>query len=101
MPKQEQPISVAPYRIGDRVRIKGHEGSFARIVEFRGPLGPRGVPIYRVRIRSKPVPFSIELREDQIEPVRPLVPLKRARPLKGVSRMPRISKLAANGPKPR
>ncbi len=101
MPEPNQPISVAPLRIGDRVRIKGHEGMLARIVEFRGPLGPRGVPIYRVRIRSKPVPSFIEVREDQLEPVRPLVPLETVRLLKGARRRPRISRLAAKRPRPR
>jgi hypothetical protein len=37
-----------------------------RIVELRGPLGPGGVQIYRVRFPGKPKPDYIELREDQL-----------------------------------
>ena len=40
-----------------------------KIVEFRGPLGPRGMRIYRVRVRRKPKPVYIEVREDQLEEI--------------------------------
>jgi hypothetical protein len=39
------------------------------IVELRGPLGPGGVQIYRVRFRRKPTPAYIEVREVQLEPI--------------------------------
>jgi hypothetical protein len=54
-------------KIGDRVRIRHYDGQEGRIVEFRGPLGPGGARIYRVRIQRKPTPTYIELREDQLE----------------------------------
>ena len=43
----------------------------ARIVEYRGPLGPGGMRIYRVRAPMKPKPFVAEVREDQIEAILP------------------------------
>jgi hypothetical protein len=58
-------------KVGDRVRIRDSDYPPARIVELRGPLGPGGVQIYRVRIRMKPKPIYIELREDQLTPVPP------------------------------
>ena len=53
------------FQVGDRVKIL-HSDWRGRIVEFRGPLGPRGMLIYRVRIPHKPKPTYIELREDQL-----------------------------------
>ncbi len=38
-----------------------------RIVELRGPLGPGGAQIYRIRVAFKPKPSYIEVREDQLE----------------------------------
>jgi hypothetical protein len=38
-----------------------------KIVEWRGPLGPGGVQVYRVLVRRKPEPKYIELMEDQLE----------------------------------
>ncbi len=52
--------------LGDRVKIRNSTGMRGQIVELRGPLGPGGVQIYRVRIRRKPKPTYIELREDQL-----------------------------------
>jgi hypothetical protein len=53
-------------RVGDFVKII-HPGNLrGRIVEERGPLGPGGALIYRVRIPRKPKPTYIELREDQL-----------------------------------
>ncbi|HEV3255706.1 MAG TPA: hypothetical protein VG013_02380 [Gemmataceae bacterium] len=40
--------------------------TYQAIVELRGPLDPRGMQIYRVRVRRKPKPAHIELREDQL-----------------------------------
>ena len=40
----------------------------ARIVEYRGPLGPGGMQVYRVRIARKPKSTYVELCENQ--PVR-------------------------------
>ena len=54
-----------PLKIGDRVQIL-YSDLRGRIVEFRGPLGPGGKLIYRVRIQDKPKARYIELREDQL-----------------------------------
>jgi hypothetical protein len=37
-----------------------------RIVELRGPLGPGGAQIYRVRIPGDPKTIYTEVREDQL-----------------------------------
>lgn len=60
------PNKTSPlFRVGDRVKIR-HWDWRARIVEFRGPLGPGGMLVYRVRIPNKPKPRYIELCEDQL-----------------------------------
>jgi hypothetical protein len=56
-----------PMKLGDHVKIKYYPDLRARIVELRGPLGPGGALIFRVRIRHKPKPTYVELREDQLE----------------------------------
>jgi hypothetical protein len=38
-------------------------------VELRGPLGPNGAQIYRVRVPRKPKPAYIEVREDQLQAI--------------------------------
>ena len=53
------------FQVGERVKIR-HWDWRARIVEFRGPLGPGGMFVYRVRIPDKPKPRYIELCEDQL-----------------------------------
>jgi hypothetical protein len=53
------------FQVGDRVKIR-HSDWRGRIVEFRGPLAPGGVFVYRVRVPHKPKPIYIELREDQL-----------------------------------
>jgi hypothetical protein len=56
-----------PIKIGTIVRIRNSGYKRARIVEFRGPLGPKGARVYRVQVRKKPRPAYIEVVEDQIE----------------------------------
>jgi hypothetical protein len=55
------------FQVGDRVNILNSNGLKGRIVELRGPLGPKGAQIYRVRLRPKPNASYIEVREDQLE----------------------------------
>lgn len=57
--------STPRFQVGDRVKIRYSDWR-ARIVEFRGPLAPGGVFVYRVRVPLKPKPKYIELREDQL-----------------------------------
>lgn len=56
---------AVPFKVGDRVKIR-HSELRGRIVGLRGPLGPGGAQIYRVRYRGKPRPAYIEVREDQL-----------------------------------
>lgn len=62
-------IASATPRIanGSHVVIKHTNGMQARVVEFRGALGPEGTHIYRLRFGSKSRPRYVEVREDQIE----------------------------------
>jgi hypothetical protein len=59
--------SAQTLKLGDRVKILHSGGMRGRIVELRGPLGPGGVQVYRVRVRRKPKSTEIEVREDQLE----------------------------------
>ncbi len=54
-------------KVGDLVNIRNSGYRRGRIVEYRGPLGPGGAHIYRVRVRHKPRPAYAEFREDQLE----------------------------------
>ena len=56
-------------KLGDKVRILRSQGLRGRIVEVRGPLGPGGAEIFRVRIWRKPRPHDIEVRGDQLEAI--------------------------------
>jgi hypothetical protein len=55
-------------KVGDWVNIR-HSGYTkpGRIVEYRGPLAPGGVRVFRVKMRGRPSPAYIEVREDQLE----------------------------------
>lgn len=68
--EQEKPAPI--FKLGDRVKIHHSRGLRGRIVEWRGPLGPGGVQVYRVRIRGMSQPTYIELLEEQLK----LVPTK-------------------------
>lgn len=58
-----------PLRIGTTVRIRNSGYGKARIVEYRGAIGPKGAKVYRLRVRKKPKPAYIEVVEDQIETI--------------------------------
>ncbi len=60
-----------PLKIGTVVKIRDTGFGPATIVEYRGPLGPGGTRIYRLRYRNKPRPGYIEVREDQLELAEP------------------------------
>jgi hypothetical protein len=57
---------VPAFNLGDYVRIR-YGYPRARIVELRGPLGPGGAEIYRVRVGNKGNAKYIEVRGDQLE----------------------------------
>jgi hypothetical protein len=56
-------------KLGDRVEVLDYPDLRGKIVELRGPLGPGGAQIYRVRFPRKPKSMYIELREDQLIPI--------------------------------
>ena len=60
-----------PLEVGTYVKILHSNFPRAKIVEYRGPLGPGGMRIYRVRARRKPKPFLADVREDQLEVIPP------------------------------
>ena len=60
-----------PLPIGTVVRILNSGYGPSTIAEYRGPLGPNGVRIYRVQYRKKPHAAYTEVREDQLEMVTP------------------------------
>jgi hypothetical protein len=68
---EEKPSPL--FKLGDRVKIRLSGGMRGRVVELRGPLGPGGVQIYRIRISREPRPHFIEVREDQLK----LIPVKK------------------------
>ena len=53
-------------KLGDHVKVLHSGGMQSQIVELRGPLGPGGVQIYRIRVERKPKPRFIEVGEDQL-----------------------------------
>ena len=61
------PNLTEPLKEGTLVRILDSGYRRAKIVEYRGPLGPKGARIYRVLVQSKPRPVAIEVREDQLQ----------------------------------
>lgn len=64
--------SSQPLNVGDRVKIRYSDWR-GRIVESRGPLGPGGMLIYRVRVPHTPKPIYVELGEDQLVAI-PMAP---------------------------
>jgi len=54
------------FKLGDRVKVRFTNWR-GRIVELRGPLGPGGAQVYRVRYRGKPRPADVEVLEEQLE----------------------------------
>jgi hypothetical protein len=56
-----------PFKVGDRVKIISPGGLTGRVVELRGPLGPKGAQVYRIRLRRKPNAAYIEVLEEQLE----------------------------------
>ena len=61
------PVTPGRFKLGDRVKIVLSPGMTGKVVEERGPLGPKGTLVYRVLLRRKPRPAYIEVREDQLE----------------------------------
>lgn len=58
-----------PLKIGTVVRIRNSGYGLCTIVEYRGPLGPKGARVYRVQFRKKPHSAYTEVLESQLEVV--------------------------------
>jgi hypothetical protein len=58
--------TTEPLAVGTWVSVRNTGIRRARIVEYRGPLGPGGARIYRVRFGRKPAANYAEFREDQL-----------------------------------
>jgi len=56
-----------PLKIGTIVRIRDSGYGRARIVEYRGSLGPKGARVYGVQVGKKPRAVYIEVLEEQLE----------------------------------
>jgi hypothetical protein len=67
MARKTRVKTTASFNLGDRVRIKDFAGQVGRIAELRGPLGPGGASVYRVKVQKKPRVSYIELLGDQLE----------------------------------
>jgi hypothetical protein len=57
------------FKVGDMVKIRYSGVERAKIVEWRGPLGPGGAQVYRLLVRRKPKPVYIEVLEEQLVPL--------------------------------
>ena len=58
--------TTEPLSVGTWVSVRNTGFRRAKIVEYRGPLGPGGARIYRVRVGRKPTANYAEFREDQL-----------------------------------
>jgi hypothetical protein len=67
--KNSKTVDLPVLNLGDWVEIRYSGGQRGRIVEYRGPLGPKGAHIYRIRLRRKPKPKYVELPEDQLKSI--------------------------------
>jgi hypothetical protein len=54
-------------KLGDYVQVRYWPKMQAQVVEERGPLGPKGALMFRIRVEQDPEPSFIDVREDQIE----------------------------------
>lgn len=60
------------YRVGDWVTAYGSPvRRLVQVIEYRGPLGRGGEPIYRLRHAAEWGVREFEQREDWLEPARP------------------------------
>lgn len=64
------PDILAP---GTRVKVRHTNGIKGRVVEWRGPLAPGGVQVYRIRYGPKGARQYAEVRRDQLVVLPPKV----------------------------
>jgi hypothetical protein len=55
-----------PLKAGTVVKVRDSGFHRAKVLEFLGPLGPKGARVYRVLVQRKPRMY-IEVLEDQLE----------------------------------
>jgi hypothetical protein len=67
-PANKKAKPAVAFSLGDRVEIL-HFGR-GKITEIRGPLGPGGAQVYRVRYRRKPKAAYIEVLGSQLRPAK-------------------------------
>lgn len=63
-------VQPRTFQLGDRVKILNSTLT-GRIVELRGPLGPKGALVYGVRVGSQRPRAYIEVLGEQLEVIRP------------------------------
>lgn len=56
-----------PIKDGTIVKILQSGFHRAKVMECRGPFGPKGALVYRVLVTRKPRPMCIEVLRDQME----------------------------------
>ena len=63
----------SPIKHDDRVKLLHATGlgMVGRVVELRGPLGPKGAQVYRILLQRKPKPAYVEVLEHQLEVILP------------------------------
>ena len=54
-------------KLGDHVKIRYWPNLKAQVVEERGPLGPKGARVFRLRVEGDPEPTFTEVLEEQLE----------------------------------
>jgi len=92
MAKKTQVKATTSFNLGDHVRIKDFAGQVGRIAELRGPLGPGGASVYRVKVQKKPRVSYIELLGDQIEYLPMTGQVVRMKRHKGPPKAPKANK---------
>jgi hypothetical protein len=57
------------FQVGDRVRVITHTPSYVwgKVIGLRGPLGPGGAQVYRLRLAPKRPRAYVEVLADQLE----------------------------------
>jgi len=58
---------TGPLNVGTMVAIRNSGFGRGMIVEYRGPLGPKGARVYGVEVGTSPDTSYIEVLEEQLE----------------------------------
>ena len=80
MPKKKAKPPDEVFQLGDIVVVKLHPEIRAKVIELRGPLGPNGEQVYRIRFSKRFMRRQAEVLPEQLrllrraEPAAPVVP---------------------------